>query len=198
MLLLWQIQLVMWKRWSPATGNFYLNVTHPQGPSSRSSETMPVGLLKTASASTTVLPPLVNKGQSSSNIAGARLALRLQEGSQVREHCNYTSQGEEKLVFSIGPLQLFIKPLVIYKLKRRLFLVLAGFAQRAHQLSVYHWVTGLASAWPIHISCSQLIPPQQQQAVPSRCQLTSGTESCKHFCRVADGMFLLVYDQFLL
>lgn len=99
---------------------------------------MPVGLLKTASASTTVLPPLVNEGQSSSNIAGARLALRLQEGSQVREHCNYTSQGEEKLVFSIGPLQLFIKPLVIYKLKRRLFLVLAGFAQRAHQLSVYH------------------------------------------------------------
>ena len=158
-LLLRQIQFVMWKRWSPATGDFYLNVIHPLGLSSRSSETMPVGLLKTASASTTVLPPLINEGQSSSNISGSRS----QEGNHVREHFNYTGQGEENLVFSIWPLQLFIKPLVFCKVKGRLFLVLAGFAQGEPQLSLYHWVTGLASTWPIRVSCSQLIPPQQQQ-----------------------------------
>jgi len=153
----------MWKRWSPVTADFYLNATRLLGLSSWSSETMLAGLLKTALASTAVLRSLVNEGQSSSNISGSRLVLRSQEGNHVREQFNYTSQGEEKLVFSVWPLQSFIKPLVFCKMKGRLFLVLAGFAQGEPQLSVYHWVTGLASTWPIHVSCSQLIPPQRQQ-----------------------------------
>jgi len=62
---------------------------------------MLAGLLKTALASTAVLRSLVNEGQSSSNISGSRLVLRSQEGNHVREQFNYTSQGEEKLVFSV-------------------------------------------------------------------------------------------------
>lgn len=135
-LLLGQIPLAMWKRLSPATGDFYLNVTHLLGLGSQSSETVQVGLLKTASASTTVLPPLVNEGQSSSSTSGSRLVLSSREGNRIREH--YTSQGEKNLVFSMQPLQLFIKPLVFCKAKGRLFLVLAGFAQGEPQLSLCH------------------------------------------------------------
>lgn len=99
---------------------------------------MPVGLLRTAPASTAVIPPLVNEGESSSNISASRLVLRSQEGNHVREHFNYTVQGEENLEFSLQPLQLFIKPLVFCKMKGRLFLVLAGFAEGEPQLSAYH------------------------------------------------------------
>lgn len=152
----------MWNRWSSATGDFYLNVTHPLGLSSRPSETLLVGLLKTASASAAILPHSGKQGTELQHL-GLEAGAMIQEGNHVREHFNYTSQGEENSVISRWPLQLFIKPLVFCKMKERLFLVLAGFAQGGPQLSVYHWVTGSASTWPIHVSCSQLIPPQQQQ-----------------------------------
>lgn len=76
-----------------------MKVTHLLGLSSQSSETTPVGLLKTASASTTILPPPADNGESSSNSSGSRLVLRFQEGNRVREHFNYNGQGEENYVF---------------------------------------------------------------------------------------------------
>lgn len=99
---------------------------------------MLVELLKTAQARSTELPPLVNEGQNSGNISGSRLVLRSQEGDHVREPFNYIGQGEKTLIFSIQPLQLFIQPLVFYKMKGRLFLVFAEFAQGELQLSVYN------------------------------------------------------------
>lgn len=163
----------------------------PLGLSSWPSKAMLVELLKTARERSTELPPLVNEGQNSGNISGSRLVLRSQEGNHVREPFNYIGQGEKTLIFSIQPLQLFIQPLVFYKMKGRLFLVFAEFARGELQLSVYHWVTSLTSTWPTHVKL-QPVTSTSAAAVPSHCQLTPGTELCKCSCHIADRKFLLV------
>lgn len=119
--------------------------------------------------------------------AGAKIPRR----DHGREHFNYIGQGEKTLIFSIQPLQLFIQPLVFCKMKGRLFLVFAEFAQGEFQLSVYHWVTSWTSAWPTHVKL-QPVTSTSAPAVPSHCQLTLGTELCKCSCHIADRKFLLV------
>lgn len=76
-----------------------MNVTHPLGLSSRPSETLLVGLLKTASASAAILPHSGKQGTELQHL-GLEAGAMIQEGNHVREHFNYTSQGEENSVIS--------------------------------------------------------------------------------------------------
>lgn len=76
-------------------------MTHPLGLSSQPSETLLVGLLKTASASAAILPHSGKQGTELQQHLGLKAGAMIQEGSHVREHFNYTSQGEENLVISI-------------------------------------------------------------------------------------------------
>lgn len=159
---------------------------HPLGLSSWPSEAM----LKTEPARSTKLPPLVNEGQNSSNNSGSRLGLRSQEGDHDREPFNYIGQGEKTLMFSTQPLQLFMQPLVFCKMKGRLFLVFAEFANTgrapalclplSHQLNISLTNPCEAAASYFHLSSS------------SSLSLPANPWLCKWSSHIADRKFLLV------
>lgn len=100
-------------------------------------------------------------------------------------------------MFSIQPSQFFYKTSgILQKGKEDYFLCLQGLHRRASALSL-----PLSHQFSINLTNPykrQPVNSASAAAVPSRCQLTSGTESCKGFCHIADSKFLLVYDQFLL